>query len=98
MSWQSVAMTDRDITAGRHIQLQQEFDTLFVFSGTPLDAAMFKSSEVSKHIYYFSPGAVRIATILIGAYGGVDCPTPSRSDLHGLVANADMSAIPFAVR
>ena len=96
MNWQTVTLTHEDVSAGRHERLQNEFDNLFTLSGGPKDAGMFKSPEVNMHIYYFSPGAVRIAAQLIARYGGVDCLAPARVDIHPVMGNQDLGAIPFA--
>ena len=41
-----------------------------------------------RHRFYFSPGAVRIAKVLIKSYAGTRCPVSPDASLGLLVGNA----------
>jgi hypothetical protein len=97
MGWFMVTFSSRDIAAGKHIALQDSFINIFTALGAPRDAGMFKSS-VSAYIYYFSPGAARIATQLIAHYAGRECPAPTRSEVCPSAVDASLEGIPFSSR
>lgn len=89
-------MSDKDVIARRHIALEQAFAELYFQSGSPKHAGMFTSTGVGPpHVFYFSPGAVRIATALIAAWSGVEIAAPGRSEVNILVANSGLRQIPF---
>ena len=50
-------------------------------------AAMFANVDSLAHHFYFSPGAVEIASDLIARYSGAECAKPEVSDLVLLVGN-----------
>lgn len=96
MNWHKVTLSHDDISAGRHIQLQEAFEAVFIASAAPADAGMFGGREASVHFYYFSPGAVRIFGAVVERYSGVECPAPARSGVNILVSHAGAEGIPFA--
>jgi len=97
MDWYEVTFSPEDISAGLGRDIIQEFSDMYVASGGARDAALFKRSD-SFYIYYFSPGAARIATRLITAYSGVACSAPARSELRLMAGDTRFDEIPFADR
>jgi hypothetical protein len=87
MSWYKVAMTSRDITARRDDHLEDTFKQVLTEARFPQDAALFSNDFPPGEdlIYFFSPGAVRIAESLISLYSGVPCEGPPKYSLfiHG---------------
>ena len=58
MSWYKVRMSVDDIAQGKHVHLQNAFESIFRVMGTPADAAMFGNRDVAEdYTYFFSPGA-----------------------------------------
>ena len=80
--------------------LQEEFQTLFMMNLGPKDAAMFTTytDHRAPYVYFFSPGAARLAKLLIDRYRGVECPAPKASELSLLVGNASLDQIPFSTK
>jgi hypothetical protein len=88
-SWSKVTLSDADIIASKDIALENEFEALFVANHRPKNAAMFENLEWTLgQQFYFSPGGVMIAKILIQNYAGIECPPPSLAPLSLRVGNA----------
>lgn len=85
-----------EVASGRAVELQEKFSVVFRAFAGPADAAMFMSRDVMENLYYFSPGAARIAMPLIAAYAGVECPAPAKSEVHPLVVSGGFSEVPFS--
>ena len=86
MPWYKVTLTDEDITARRHMTLQDEFGALFMTNRGPKDAAMFGNLDSAEgHHFYFSPGAVRFSMSVLSRWDGRECPVPRSADLALLV-------------
>ena len=76
-TWHVVTMDNRDISAHKHMQLQNAFAESFLAGGGPRDAAMFGDLEATGHHFYFSPGAVKLARLLLlSTYAAVPCKRP----------------------
>jgi len=69
------------------MELQKSFETLFLANQWPKQAAMLANVDSLAHHFYFSPGAVEIASELIARYAGTECAKPEVSDLVLLVGN-----------
>ena len=96
-SWYVVTLSQTDVSAMKNMSLQMSFQLLFMANHAPKNAGMFTDIETRfPAAFYFSPGAVRIAETLIGSYSGKPCEAPKKSELSILVANADLSRIPFS--
>jgi hypothetical protein len=96
-SWYVVTLSQTDVSAMRNMSLQMSFQLLFMANHAPKNAGMFTDLETRfPAAFYFSPGAVRIAEILIASYSGKPCQAPKQSELCILVANTDLSRIPFS--
>jgi hypothetical protein len=85
--WYRVTLSNSDVVARRHMELQKAFERLFLAHQWPSQAAMFASVDTLAHHFYFSPGAVGIARDLIARYAGTECVRPEASDLVLLVGN-----------
>jgi hypothetical protein len=86
-AWYRVTLSNSDVVARRHMELQKGFETLFLANRWPTQAAMFANVDSLAHHFYFSPGAVEIASDLIARYSGAECAKPEVSDLVLLVGN-----------
>jgi hypothetical protein len=86
-SWYRVTLSNSDVVARRHMDLQKEFETLFLAHQWPTQAAMFASVDTLAHHFYFSPAAVTFSGDLIAHYGGTECAQPEVTDLVLLVGN-----------
>jgi hypothetical protein len=96
-SWYKVTLSDEDVLAGKRFSLQEAFEDLFMANGIPADAAIFTTSiVVSPQLFLFSPGAARIAKVLIEAYSGIECAAPMAAGLALLVGHRGSERIPFA--
>jgi hypothetical protein len=85
--WYRVTLSNSDVVARKHMELQKAFETLFLANQWPRQAAMFANVDTLAHHFYFSPGAVEIARELIARYAGTECAKPEVSDLVLLVGN-----------
>ena len=77
--WYRLTFSADDISAAKHLEMEGHFERFFLAAGSPEDATLFKGLEPGKMIYYFSPGAARIATKLIIHLSAVQCPAPPMS-------------------
>jgi|SRR5215831_16570023 len=77
MPWHKVHFSLDDITTGKHISLQNLFETLFRRMREPTGAAMFVNGNAKDdYTYYFSsPGAGFYADML-SAFGASECARP----------------------
>ncbi len=64
-AWYRVTLSDEEVIARKHMELQQGFETVFLANRWPNDAAMFSSVDTLAHHFYFSPAAVRMAKGLL---------------------------------
>ena len=71
--WYRIMFTADDIAAAKHLELKGHFERFFLGAGSPTDAGLFKGLEPNQNIYYFSPGAARIATKLIAHLAATPC-------------------------
>jgi len=94
MNWYKVTLSN---DVAEHTALRDAFEALFVASGAPKDAGMFDAIPEWTHVYYFSPGAARIAMALINHYAGVECSGPAKSDVGVIISCAGSDEIPFAM-
>ena len=73
-------------------RLQDAFASVFMANGAPVDAAMFgDENDLRNAIFYFSPGAFRIAGNLLSSYKAVKCSRPLQGSVALLVG--DQSAL-----
>ena len=88
MSWFKVVMSNDDIVSRKHIRLQDTFENLFSAAGAPRNAAMFANRDMARgDWFFFSPGAMNIASALVLSHGAVECPSPRRSAVSLLVGH-----------
>lgn len=79
--WMMVPMTANDAAAGKHLQLQKQFESLFVTLKTPRDMALFSRTTFASPPdpfleIYFSPGSVRACSAIIATYSGAPSGAP----------------------
>lgn len=97
MSWYKFSFSRDDVINDRHTALQGAFTTLFIAAGRPLDAALFAGHVLKEmNAYYLSPKAAEIAKVLIGRFGGTECPAPTESAVDLVVGSQARAKIPFA--
>ena len=82
-SWYKVAFPTTEAGHVEGASLQYAFEMLFNFRGKPNEAALFidRSSSSGTRQFYFSPGAVLIAGVLLVAHGAVACSAPRRDEV-----------------
>jgi hypothetical protein len=78
-SWYRLTFSADDIAAAKHQEMEGHFERFFLAAGSPEDATLFRGLEPGQTIYYFSPGAARIATKLIAHLSAVQCQAPPMS-------------------
>ena len=77
--WYRLTFSADDFTAAKHLEMEGHFERFFLAAGSPGDATLFRGLESGQAIYYFSPGAARIAMKLITHLSAVKCPAPPMS-------------------
>ena len=77
--WYRLTFSADDIAAAKHLEMEGHFERFFLAAGSPEDATLFRGLEPGQTIYYFSPGAARIAMKLITHLSAVQCPAPPMS-------------------
>ncbi len=80
--WYRLIFSADEISGAKHLEMEGHFEKFFLAAGSPEDAALFRRVEDGRTIYYFSPGAARIATKLITHLSAVLCPAPAISGLE----------------
>ena len=64
-----MTLSDADIAASRHAELQNTFKVIFMANGRPKGAAMFVDLDsIQGHHFYFPPGAAKIARVIIQSF------------------------------
>ena len=90
MAWHKVLISVDQVVSGIEIQIQNQFEILFMAAGTPKDMALFGSGIKDHGVeLYFSPGALQYAKGLIQLYNGTECEKPTANDIALLVGHAD---------
>src|SRR5258707_13042946 len=80
-AWYRVTLSNSDVVARRHMELQKSFETLFLANQWPKQAAMFANVDSLAHQFYFSPGAVAIGSALFALFSGTECAKPEGEGL-----------------
>ena len=89
MPWHKIHLSLDDITAGKQIRIQEEFEALFIAVHGPKDMALFSGPLDDEGLeMFFSPQAARFAKGLIDKYGGEECEQPSHAGLALLVGHS----------
>jgi hypothetical protein len=79
--WYRLIFSADDISAAKHLELEGHFEKFFLAAGSPEDATLFRGLEPGPTVYYFSPGAARIAMKLITHLAAAPCPAPATSEV-----------------
>src|SRR5450432_1962973 len=77
--WYRLTFSADDISAAKHLEMEGHFEKFFLAAGSPEDATLYRGLESGRTIYYFSPGAARIAMKLTTHLSAVQCPAPPLS-------------------
>ena len=85
--WYRLIFSADDISAAKHLEVKGHFEKFFLAAGAPEDATLFMGLEPGQMIYYFSPGAARIAMKLINHLAAVQCPAPAMSEVAFLAGH-----------
>lgn len=90
MNWKKVSISSKDVISGKHVQLQNLYEEVFLATKAPRDAAVFENSPTyDECVYYFSPGAVAIFDSILRAYEAVPCAAPPRAETSLIVGHSD---------
>ena len=77
MTWHKVHFSIDDITIGKHIHLQNLFDTLFRHMREPTGAAMFVNGNAQDdYTYYFSSPCTGFCAGMLSEFGASECARP----------------------
>ncbi len=77
MPWYHVRLSIDDLATGKHIRLQNAFETLFLAMHTPTGAAMFSNLDVKDdYSYYFSPPCAVFFAGVLSQFGASACTRP----------------------
>src|SRR5580658_6741319 len=79
--WYRLIFNSDDISAAKHLEMEGHFEKFFTAAGSPEDAALFRRLESGQTIYYFSPGAARIAMKIITHLGAAKSAAPAMSEV-----------------
>jgi hypothetical protein len=75
--WYRLIFSADDIAAAKHLEMEGHFERFFLAAGSPEDAALFRQVDAGRTIYYFSPGAAKIATKIIAHLGAAKSAPPA---------------------
>jgi hypothetical protein len=77
MPWYRVRFSLDEIATGRHIRLQNMFETLFHSTSEPAGAAMFVSGDAQdEYTYYFSSPCAVFCADMLSAFAASTCKPP----------------------
>jgi hypothetical protein len=90
MSWFKVYLTYGQAASNEHIELQEDFNKLYIENQTPEGMALFSgryelNNNQAFFPFYFSPASVQFAKTLISLYSGARCEQPEKKYLKLLV-------------
>jgi hypothetical protein len=90
MSWFKVYLTYGQAASNEHIELQEDFNKLYIENQTPEGMALFSgryelNNNQAFFPFYFSPASVQFAKTLISLYSGTSCEQPEKKYLKLLV-------------
>ena len=85
--WYRLIFSADDISAAKHLEMEGHFEKFFLAAGSPEDATLFRRLESGHTIYYFSPGAARIAMKLITHLGAAKSAAPAMSEVAFLAGH-----------
>ena len=92
MPWYQVRLSIDDLATGKHIRLQNAFETLFLDMHTPTGAAMFSNLDVKDdYSYYFSPPCAVFFAAVLSSFGAAECAPPARHSAVFLTGDAGAS-------
>ena len=87
MPWYRVEIPESDVASDSATALMEKFAEVYLtelFSEPPTDVSVHHRAE-DGHIYYFSPGASKLAPELLREWNATACATePDLSDFEGI--------------
>jgi hypothetical protein len=90
MPWYRVRLSIDDITLGKHLRLQNMFETLFLNRSEPPGAAMFVNGDPKDdYTYFFSPPCAVFLTVVLGWFGASACAPPVQTSVVWLAGDLD---------
>jgi hypothetical protein len=92
MSWHKVLLTTKQIEEQRTlVQLEDQFDKLFLAADGPSDMALFSDNDYEGDMIsiYFTPGCNPSCDGLITQYGGKECDPPEVGHVFLLAGDDD---------
>ena len=88
MPWYHVRLSMDDLAKGKHIRLQNMFETLFLSRGEPPGAAMFVNGDAQDdYTYSFSPPCTVFFTVVFAWFGASPCAPPVRKSVVWLAGD-----------
>lgn len=81
-----------DPTVRQMQRLQEQFEAVFMTALAPKDAALFTNRQHigrDNHVYYFSPKATQIFSVMLSAWSPTECDAPAKDSAALLVGHAD---------
>ncbi len=88
MEWYKVELSAEQMANGVTLELQNEFDKIWIDNKCPSGFALFFLKEPSvPSIIYISPLASNISKTLILKYNGQPCDSPLRADVGFVVGD-----------
>jgi hypothetical protein len=90
MPWYQIRLSMDDSTIGKHICLQNLFETLFFGMHEPCGAAMFGNRNIEHdYTYFFSPRCFVFFADVLSAFSASECLPPLRESMRFLAGHAD---------
>src|SRR5713101_1141738 len=91
MPWYHVPLSIDDLASGKHIRLQNMFETLFLSRGEPAEAVMcVNSNPEDDYTYYFSPPCADFFTGVLSRFGASACAHPVPESVVFLAGDAGL--------
>jgi hypothetical protein len=77
MKWYKISLTFDQIAKDQGRQLIDDFQEIYSEEDAPEEMALFSGNDDAQgRVYYFSPGAVKYALIILSFYSGSKCDAP----------------------
>ena len=91
MPWSHVRLSVDDLALGKHIRLQNMFETLFLSRGEPAEVGMFVNSHAEDdYTYYFSPSCADFFAGVLSQFGASACTRPVPESVVFLAGDAGL--------
>ena len=94
MQWHKIIMSSKQVATGKHGELHDDFEKIFISLKGPQDMALFEEYGSSGCTYYISPSSINYVKHLIEKYSGVPCEHPKPNTLIPIIINEAWKAGP----